>query len=77
MVEPPRLPMGIATPREVGGRANGMAAVKRGRRAKIKECEKYISYWKRSENEWKRTDAFGKMGRYDRCFYSSERHCAK
>ena len=43
-----RLFMGIAIPRGVGVRATGMAAAKRGRRARIKECEKYILYWKRS-----------------------------
>jgi hypothetical protein len=32
--------MGIAIPRGVGGMASGMAAVKKGRIAKTKECEK-------------------------------------
>jgi hypothetical protein len=44
LTEPlPRLSMGIAIPRDVGDRASGMAAVKNGRMARIKECEKYMS----------------------------------
>src|SRR5216683_2804614 len=40
---PPRLAMGIAIPREAGGWASGMAAVRKGRMAKTKECERYIT----------------------------------
>ena len=48
--------MGIAIPRDVGGRASGMAAVKKGRMERTKECEKYMSDRKRfSANERKRT----------------------
>jgi hypothetical protein len=48
--------MGIAIPRDVGGWAGGMAAVKKGRMARIKEREKYMSDWKRSgANERKKT----------------------
>jgi hypothetical protein len=36
--------MGIATPPDVGGpSARGMAAVKKGRVMRTKECEKYMS----------------------------------
>jgi hypothetical protein len=35
--------MGIAIPREVGSWASGMAAVRKGRMARTKECEKYMS----------------------------------
>lgn len=40
-----RLEMGIAIPRDVGGPASGLAAVKDKRMAKTKECEKSISDW--------------------------------
>jgi hypothetical protein len=40
---PPRLAMGMAMPRDVGGWARGMAAVRRGRMARTKECEKCMS----------------------------------
>ena len=40
---PPRLAMGIAIPREAGGWASGMAEVRKGRMAKTKECEKYMT----------------------------------
>jgi hypothetical protein len=45
-----RFAMGIAIPRDVGGWAVGMAAVKKGRMARTKECEKRILDWKRSRN---------------------------
>jgi hypothetical protein len=38
-----RLAMGIEIPPDVGGSASGMAAVKNGRIARIKECKKYMS----------------------------------
>ena len=39
----PRLAMGIAIPREAGDWDSGMAAVRKGRMAKTKECEKYMT----------------------------------
>jgi hypothetical protein len=46
--------MGIAIPRDVESWASGMAAAKKGRIARTKEREKYMSDWKRSgANEWK------------------------
>jgi hypothetical protein len=42
-----------------------MAALKRGRRARIKECEKYILYWKRSgklKMSGRGLDALGRTG---------------
>jgi hypothetical protein len=39
--------MGIAIPRGVEDWANGMAVVRKGRKAKTKECEKYITAWNR------------------------------
>lgn len=38
-----RLAMGMAIPRDAGGWASGTAAVSKGRMAREKECEKYIS----------------------------------
>jgi hypothetical protein len=35
--------MEIAVPPQVGGWGCGIAAVKKGRMARIKECERYIS----------------------------------
>jgi len=42
-----RLVMGMAIPREAGGWACGRAAVRKGRMARTKECEKCMSDWKR------------------------------
>jgi len=35
--------MGTEIPTEAGNYTSGMAAVKKGRMARIKECEKYMS----------------------------------
>ena len=53
-----RLAMGMAIPREAGGWTIGMAAVSKGRMAREKECERYISdrkCWisKRAEEDWR------------------------
>ena len=42
--------MRIEIPRDAGGWASGMAAARKGRAAKTKECEKYIA--ERSGSVW-------------------------
>jgi hypothetical protein len=63
--------MGIAIPRDLGW-ASGMAAVKKGRMARIKECEKYMIDWKRSRRlqmSGRGQKALGSYVGYVRCFY--------
>jgi hypothetical protein len=60
-----RLVMGIAIPRDFGGPASGVAAVKKGRMARTKEGERYMLGWKRSsmlQKERKRTESLWTMG---------------
>jgi hypothetical protein len=38
-----RLAMGMAIPRDAGGWASGVAMIRKGRMARKKECERYIS----------------------------------
>jgi hypothetical protein len=59
-----RLAMGMAIPRDAGGWASGMAAVRKGRMAREKECERYISdrkSWvsKRAEEDWRPLGPWG------------------
>jgi hypothetical protein len=42
--------MGIEIPRDAGGWASGMAAARKGRATKTKECEKYMT--ERSGSVW-------------------------
>ena len=70
-----RLEMGIAIPREAGARVNGMAAVKKGRTARINACEKCISDWKRLKRL--RRGTAGPLRTLQILLYMSEGHCVK
>ena len=65
-----RLEMGIAIPRDLGW-AIGMAAARKGRMARTKECEKYMLDWKRFSRlqmSGRGQKALGAHIGYVRCF---------